>query len=1025
MPMSRLLRPLRALSSVLLACVFLGAVGIPRSGRMAFRAYGSQEGLMHSSITTLTQDSAGYLWVGTEGGAYQFDGTSFHLWSLGEGLPSAWVRAFAPDPEGRLWIGTRAGLCLLDRDGRIHRLAADQALAKARIYALLEDRGGRLWVASESGLFWEEGPGRFAPVPGWPAGPAFSLTQGPGRVWIGGNGAVRCLDSSGTWSALGAAEGVPTEPVKAVLMDRAGTLWLRTPAALRMLRTGARAFAPLPGKLPPLSVSFYEETLVPDGRTGFFVPTAKGLLHVEASGQWRLIDASRGLPLGWANQALVDRDGNLWVASQGLHRLMGSASWENFTQLDGLPADNTWGILRDHTGVLWVDTADGLARMGPHGPEPFPGGHGLICYALAEAPDGAIWGGGEHPFLVRIDPRRTRIERIPLPASSSLWLPVSLRWDGPDSLWIATSNAGLQHMVRRDKRWAFEQADIPGLPAQAMATTIQRDLHGRLWVGGDHGLARLDGTRWHSWGQEIGLKAAPVWAMALLPDGTAWIAYLEPMGLTHVDLNGEVPRVLEHLDQAKGLASDSVYSLASDPLGHLWVGGPRGVQRVDARGLRLFKRADGLIGTDCNPFSTWVDPNGDIWFGTTTGLLHHMPNLGHAAIPLPAPLITSLRLGRLDWRQSIQGAWVLDDVPSSDRTLSVRFSSLAYEYEGRLRYQTRMIGLDEDWMDTDVRETRYPALAPGNYRLEVRTLLDEDGAGPVTSVQFRILPPWWQRWWAWFLWLSCAGLAVAFYLRWRIRRLRRRTEELETLVRDRTGALELSNLALTTISMTDALTGLRNRRYLAQELPPVLAVVQRLQRAQLAGRIAEAGPESCLVFALLDIDHFKRVNDTWGHAAGDRALEQIARILQREARESDFLVRWGGEEILFVGHTADLDGAASVVARLYQAVRDHVFDLETSAPHRMTCSIGFSLYPFQTDYPEGAPWEDQVRIADRCLYTAKHSGRDAWVGVAGRPGAARGLAARFEQDPREEIRQGSVELRTSLTEEALVWKILL
>lgn len=1025
MPMFQLLRPLRALSSVLLACAFLGAVGIPRSGRMAFRAYGSQEGLLHSSITTLAQDSAGFLWVGTEGGAYQFDGTTFRLWSLEEGLPAAWVRAFAPEPEGRLWIGTRAGLCLLDRDGRIHRLAADQVLAKARIHALLEDRGGRLWVASESGLFWEEGPGLFAPVPGWPGGPAFSLAQGPEGVWVGGTATVRRLDTSGAWSALGTREGVPPEPVKALLLDRAGTLWLRTPSTIRRLLAGTRTFGPLPGKLPPLAVSFYEESLVPDGGSGFFVPTAKGLLQVDATGQWRLIDASRGLPLGWANQALVDRDGNLWVASQGLHRLMGSASWENFTQLDGLPADNTWGILRDHAGVLWVDTSDGLARMGSKGPEPFPGAQGLVCYALTEAPDGSVWGGGEHPFLVRIDPGRTRIERIPLPASPSLWIPVALRWDGPDSLWIATSNAGLQHMVRRGVRWTFGPAAIPGLPPQGQVTAIQPDAHGRLWVAGEHGLARLDGTRWRTWGQDIGLKPAPVWAMATLPDGTAWIAYLEPMGLTHVDLNGEVPRVLGHLGRPQGLASDSVYSLASDAQGRLWVGGPRGVQRVDSRGLRLFKRADGLVGTDCNPFSTWVDPNGDIWFGTTTGLLHHIPGLGHAAVPLSAPLITSLRLGRLDWHRTIRGAWVLDDVPSSDRTLAVRFSSLAFEYEGRLRYQTRMIGLGEDWMDTDVREARYPALAPGSYRLEVRTLLDDDGAGPVTSVQFRILPPWWQRWWAWILWLGVLGVAAVASLRWRTGRLRRRTEELETLVRERTGALELSNLALTTISMTDALTGLRNRRYLAQELPPVLAVVQRLQRARLAGRIAESGPESCLVFALLDIDHFKRVNDTWGHAAGDRALQQIARILQREARESDFLVRWGGEEVLFVGHTADLDGAASVVTRLHQAVRDHSFDLETSAPHRLTCSIGFSLFPFQTEFPDGSPWEEQVRIADRCLYAAKHSGRDAWVGVAGHSGSALGLVARFEQDPREEIRRGAVDLRTSLAAEDLVWKALL
>ncbi len=1024
--MSRIPSSLRALTLFLSVLGFLGAATLPRSGRMVFQAYGAREGLLHSSITTLAQDARGFIWVGTEGGAYQFDGTSFRLWSLEEGLPAAWVRAFAAEPDGRLWIGTRAGLCLLGTNGRIQSLAAGQPLASARIRALLVDRGGRLWVASESGLFWQQGPRSFSPVPGWPGGPAFSLAQGQDGVWIGGGGAVYRVDDEHRWLTLDARQGVPPDAVKALLEDRSGHLWIRTPAALRLRARDGLAFADPPGPpLPPLAVSFYEESLVPDGNGGVFVPTAKGLLEVSASGPWRLLDGGRGLPLGWANQALVDRDGNLWVASQGLHRLQGSASWENFTQLDGLPADNTWGITRDREGVLWVDTSDGLARMGPQGPELFPGARGLVCYALAEAPDGSLWGGGEHPFLIRLDPARKGIERIPLPPSPSLWDPVAMRWDGPDTLWLATSSAGLQRMVRKGRGWTFERAAVPGLAPGGQTTALLRDARGRLWVAGDQGLSCLDGGTWRTWGSDIGLKPAPVWAVAGLPDGTAWLGYLEPMGLTHVDLSGEAPRVIGHLTRAEGLASNSVYSLAADPQGRLWIGGPRGVQRADARGLRLFKRADGLVGTDCNPFSTWVDPTGDVWFGTTTGLLHHIPHLDHANLTLPAPLVTSLHLGRLAWDQPIQGTWLLDDVPNSERTLTVRFSSLAFEYDGRLRFQTRMLGLGEDWMDTDVREARYPALPPGRYQLEVRTVLDEGPAGPVTAVSFRILPPWWQRWWAWALWTCLAGAAGAGYLRWRTRRLRRRTSELEDLVRERTSALELSNLALTTISMTDALTGLRNRRYLAQELPPVLAVVQRLHRAHLEGRLPDPGPDACLVFAMLDIDHFKRINDTWGHAAGDRALEQIARILQREARESDFLVRWGGEEMLFVGHTADLDGAASVVARLHQAVRDHPFDLETSAPHRLTCSIGFSLYPFQADRTDPVAWEDQVRLADLCLYTAKHSGRDAWVGVTGQPGTDRGLLQRFEADPRRELDRGTVSLRASLPAEGLVWKTAL
>ena len=100
----RLARCLRAL--LLLALGLDAAAAIPRHGRMVFRTYGPSEGLEHTSLTTLSQDAAGFLWVGTEGGAYRFDGTGFRLWGLPQGLPSAWVRAFGPAPDGSLWLLT-------------------------------------------------------------------------------------------------------------------------------------------------------------------------------------------------------------------------------------------------------------------------------------------------------------------------------------------------------------------------------------------------------------------------------------------------------------------------------------------------------------------------------------------------------------------------------------------------------------------------------------------------------------------------------------------------------------------------------------------------------------------------------------------------------------------------------------------------------------------------------------------------------------------------------------------------------
>ncbi|HJW43953.1 MAG TPA: diguanylate cyclase [Geothrix sp.] len=1008
-----------------LLCLFTTLVvpaGIPSSGRMVFRALGPAEGLEHTSLTTLTQDSAGFLWVGTEGGAYRYDGTGFRLWSLREGLPSAWVRAFAATPDGGLWIGTRAGLCLL-REGRVRRLEASDPLASARIHQIALDLKGRLWVAAETGLFWSVGQGRrFAPVPGWPAAePAFTVVRGAKGMWAGGPAAVRRRLEDGSWQAWGPAEGVPAEPVKALLESGQGVLWLRTPSSLRTLAPEAPRFSLPATGLPSLLISFYEESLRPDGAGGLFVPTAKGLLHFPAGSPgrtaWRLLDESRGIPSGWVNQALVDGSGNLWVTNLGLHRLQGTGDWENFTQRDGLPADSTWGLLRDRKGVLWASTSGGLATMDGARLKPFAPSAGLVLYTMRESPDGAIWGGGEHAFLVRISPDRARITRIPMPTAPSLAIPVALTF-GPDgSLWIATANDGLWQAKNLDGRPVFSRAELPGSGELGQITALHLDGRGRLWAATGRGLACLTDGVWRTWGAEIGLHAAPLWALVPMADGTAWVAYLEPFGLTQLDLQGDVPKVLRHRTRKEGLASDSVYSLVRDGADQLWVGGPRGVQRWTGEVQRLFRREDGLAGTDCNPFSTWVDADNSVWFGTTAGILHHRPSSPGRVSRPPEAMVTSFRLGSRSWDLPLLGPADLGQVPYGDHTLIANVTSLAFEHEGRLRFQARLVGLEEDWVDLQGRELRYPALPSGPYTLEVRTRVEEGPTGPATRVRFQILPPWWNRWWARGLWAALGALAVLMGFRWRVRRLRRRNEELKTLVYQRTEALELSNLALTTISTTDPLTGLRNRRYLEEQLPPVVALVLRVQH----DRGGPPAHDACLVFAMLDIDHFKRVNDTWSHAAGDLALKQIAEVLKREARESDFLIRWGGEEILFVGHTTDLDGAAAAVARLHQAVRQHPFDLGLPSPVSLTCSIGFSLFPFHPDHPEAARWEDQVRVADRCLYAAKRSGRDGWAGVAARPGAPPDLAVAFDRDPAALVQAEAVELRTSPRTQPLDW----
>jgi len=190
-----------------------------------------------------------------------------------------------------------------------------------------------------------------------------------------------------------------------------------------------------------------------------------------------------------------------------------------------------------------------------------------------------------------------------------------------------------------------------------------------------------------------------------------------------------------------------------------------------------------------------------------------------------------------------------------------------------------------------------------------------------------------------------------------------------------------SNETLRDISLTDPLTGLRNRRFLAARMPEDIAHVERVQRDVATNKIARMKLNIDLLFLMVDLDLFKRVNDQYGHHAGDMVLQQVARILRNAARGSDTVARYGGEEFLVVArHTARTD-AHILPERIRAAVEAHPFDIGKAEPIHCTCSLGFSVFPLLAQESGHFTWEQIIDLADQCLYAAKRNGRNAWVGV--------------------------------------------
>lgn len=226
--------------------------------------------------------------------------------------------------------------------------------------------------------------------------------------------------------------------------------------------------------------------------------------------------------------------------------------------------------------------------------------------------------------------------------------------------------------------------------------------------------------------------------------------------------------------------------------------------------------------------------------------------------------------------------------------------------------------------------------------------------------------------------------------------------------------LRAKNEILENLSLTDQLTGLRNRHYLVKFLESDIALALRSHCGQPA--LARLPEDSNLLFFMLDIDFFKAVNDEYGHSAGDQILVNMKTILETIFRNSDFLIRWGGEEFLIISRFSNRSAAPIVAERLRLAVENFEFKLKSGLVIKKTCSIGFACFPYLVGDPLALGWMQVVDIADMCLYAAKKTQRNCWVGVESNPALEKGMTFQtIIAEPGRLIAENKLRLHTAIS----------
>jgi diguanylate cyclase (GGDEF)-like protein len=986
--------------------------------------------LPSGSINAIAQDAAGFVWVGTQDGLARFDGYHFKVFAPDQAdlkaLPDGDVLAMVTDSAGALWMGTKSrGLVRFDISTETFRSWHPDPTGRtgprsASVNAVAVDPLGGIWTGGDGGIDrYDPRTQRFTPFGLDKAGrhePAVwaLLVDRRQTVWVGtSHGLFARPEGSATFHSIDLSvrpDNDRSPIVWCLYEDHAGKLWAGSDNALFVV-DGARreAYRSWPADASTLG----------------------------AGSQFAIVEPTPGTIWVGTNEdglSIID------TASRRVHRVTPDPN-----NPGGLKAGELWQFFRDRSGLLWLaKNAGGLLLYNPLAkgtyvlsasrPELAMSGQGA---GSVLAQNGTLWAGGSHGSLARLDPRTMSATKAQVPTNGfvtaltpardgALWVgtaqgmcrlpsarivaecpagPKEIRtstiWRGVEvgsTLWVGTREGLVEQDDTTGAVTVFRAGSGPHALSNDEVRTVYRDRAGYIWAGTSDGLNRIDPrtrlVRRFTFDPKNNNTIGPGLIWAILEDerGRIWSGTVGgPLDVLQID--GDTVRV-RRLDRADGLPDENVYGLASDHDGRIWASTENGIAVFDRGSLhaRSLGLIDGVLDQLYWGSAETQSSDGTIFFGSFYGVTAIAP---HAESPwnyAPPIVLTSLRAGE----QSIpvdgpnRGGDV--DLQPGDRTIAAEFSSLDYSAPQALRYEYELEGFDRNWIPTDAthRTATYTNLAPGAYTLRIRgTNRLGVWSGHAFALRVNALPAWYETWWFRSL-LGLLAIALVFWaVQWRTAVLRKRQRFLEAIVDERThelslanAALQHANVALEDASLTDPLTGLRNRRFLLQHIDDDVALAVRRYHDSLASRTGAPPPDADLLFFMVDIDHFKAVNDELGHAAGDRVLAQMRQRLEQVFRESDYVLRWGGEEFLAIARGSRRGDAPEIAERLLEAISATPFALDGGQTLAKTASIGFAAFPFVPADPQAVTWTHVVELADRALYLAKHGGRNTWFGLA-------------------------------------------
>ena len=821
----------------------------------------ASNGLPGNTITSLLQDDAGYIYIGTYDGMSRFDGVDFltinHNYDPRYNFVSA--RTLFQDKRGNLWIGTNdEGIACASRDGEVQMFTTADGLPNNSIRAITEDRDGNIWIGTASGIAYITPDLQILRPQGLEAYGAENMIviclycDTAGRVWVTShseNGLYYYVNHR--FEQYTGIKSVKNPVVSYITQDSSGSFWFGVCPhyAVRTDGIGENFFDIGHGEQRGTIVN----CIFQDKNSNIWCAMDSGITIIRSDGM-SYYDKSLGLTDNNVNDIIEDREGNIWLGTDrgGLEKL----SLSKFKTISVPTTVNS--IAEDRVrGVVWLG-----------------GDNGLYCYDYTNA------SFVENDFTrscVNVRIRHVGIARngdLLVSAYNRLgqsrfssngkmlsWMPeqglagskvrLAMELSNGD-LYVGTTTglSVIDHETGKIRSYAREN----GLPHDYIMC-LYEDKNGEVWCGTDGGgiFVLKNEKLVRTYTTEDGLAGNVIFKILKLDESDdLWIC--TGTGVSRLR-NGE----FFSFNSSNGLGTDSVFQLIPDYTGAVWLTSNRGIgsfklTQADAvasgkeksLNTKYFGVSDGLRSGGVTSTSlSMTDGLGRIWFTLIDGFAIYDP------VKVTNKTIPSVQLQDITVDNELASCQdqLLVLQPSAKR-LRIKFTCLSFISSEQIEFRYKLTGFDADYSEWSTeRVASYTNLPHGKYSFSVQAMNGDDVVGtlevPLSIVKRPFL---WELWWFWAGIILFVASCACFIVMLRFRRLQKYQQELENEVSRRTEQLRVANA--------------KTQELLLNILPRDIARELTEHPNEL---IAKQYPNVCVLFA--DIVGFTKLSD--GLSAGE------------------------------------------------------------------------------------------------------------------------------------------------------------